>query len=90
MIELLQIGSLAMTKVSASPLEGFVPEIKLFSIPYLMRDREHFWDVLNGEIGQGLLKKVEAVRLKGMGGITMRGGVVASIQPIKPLERLMI
>jgi tripartite ATP-independent transporter DctP family solute receptor len=67
MIELLQIGSLAMTKVSASPLEGFVPEIKLFSIPYLMRDREHFWDVLNGEIGQGLLKKVEAVRLKGMG-----------------------
>lgn len=67
MIELLQIGSLAMTKVSASPLEGFVPEIKLFSIPYLMRDRDHFWDVLNGEIGQGLLKKVEAVRLKGMG-----------------------
>lgn len=67
MIELLQIGSLAMTKVSASPLEGFVPEIKLFSIPYLMRDREHFWRVLNSEIGQGLLKKVEAVRLKGMG-----------------------
>ena len=67
MIELLQIGSLAMTKVSASPLEGFVPEMQVFSIPYLMRDRDHFWRVLNSDIGQGLLKKVEAVRLKGMG-----------------------
>ena len=67
MIELLQIGSLAMTKVSASPLEGFVPEMQIFSIPYVMRDREHFWQVLNSEVGQGLLKKVETVRLKGMG-----------------------
>ena len=31
LIELLQIGSLAMTKVSTSPLEGFVPEMKIFS-----------------------------------------------------------
>ncbi len=33
LIELLQIGSLAMTKVSASPMESFVPEMKIFSIP---------------------------------------------------------
>ncbi|MGX9461261.1 TRAP transporter substrate-binding protein [Shewanella sp. A14] len=67
LIELLQIGSLAMTKVSTSPLEGFVPEMKLFGIPYLMRDREHFWRVLEGEIGQSLLEKVKVARLKGMG-----------------------
>ncbi|MCF2949589.1 TRAP transporter substrate-binding protein [Paraglaciecola aquimarina] len=67
MIELLQIGSLSMTKVSASPLEGFVPEMKIFSIPYLMRDREHFWRVLNSELGQSLLDKVKVARLKGMG-----------------------
>ena len=39
LIELLQIGSLAMTKVSASPLESFVPEMKIFNIPYLFRDK---------------------------------------------------
>lgn len=66
MIELLQIGSLSMTKVSASPLEGFVPEMKIFSIPYLFRDRSHFWEVLDSDIGQDLLQKTEAVRLKGM------------------------
>ncbi|NCP63062.1 MAG: TRAP transporter substrate-binding protein [Paraglaciecola sp.] len=67
MVELLQIGSLAMTKVSASPLEGFVPEMQLFSIPYVFRDREHFWKVLNSELGRALLQGTERVRLKGLG-----------------------
>ena len=66
MIELLQIGSLSMTKVSASPLEGFVPAMKIFSIPYIFRDNDHFWKVLNSEVGQGLLTGVEPFRLKGL------------------------
>ncbi len=40
-VELVQIGSLAMTKVSAAPLEAFVPAMQVFSIPYVFRDREH-------------------------------------------------
>jgi len=55
LIEMLQIGSLAMTKVSASPLESFVPEMTIFSIPYVFRDHEHLWQVLDGEIGRSLL-----------------------------------
>ena len=67
MVELLQIGSLAMTKVSASPLEGFAPEMKIFSIPYIFRDNEHFWRVLNSDLGSKLLSGVEDFRLKGLG-----------------------
>lgn len=67
MVELLQIGSLAMTKVSASPLEGFAPEMKVFSIPYIFRDNEHFWRVLNSDLGSKLLSGVEDFRLKGLG-----------------------
>ncbi|OFI35700.1 C4-dicarboxylate ABC transporter substrate-binding protein [Alteromonas lipolytica] len=66
MIELLQIGSLSMTKVSASPLEGFVPAMKIFSIPYIFRDNAHFWTVLNSHIGKTLLQEVEPFRLKGL------------------------
>ena len=55
LIELLQIGSLAMTKVSTSPMESFVPEMKIFSIPYVFRNEEHLWKVLNGDIGKRLL-----------------------------------
>jgi len=67
MVELLQIGSLAMTKVSASPLEGFAPDMKIFSIPYIFRDNEHFWRVLNSDIGDTLLSGIEDFRLKGLG-----------------------
>jgi tripartite ATP-independent transporter DctP family solute receptor len=67
LIELLQIGSLAMTKASASPMEGFVPEFKVFSIPYVFRSHDHFWRVLEGPIGHGLLQKAGSVRLYGLG-----------------------
>lgn len=67
LIELLQIGSLAMAKVSASPLEGFVPEMKIFNIPYLFRDRDHFLRVLDSPIGQSLLEAPVAARLRGLG-----------------------
>lgn len=67
LIELLQIGSLAMTKVSASPLEGFVPTMKLFNIPYLFRDREHFFKVLDSDIGRDILASLKPAQLLGLG-----------------------
>lgn len=67
LIELLQIGSLAMTKVSASPMEGFVPEMKVFNLPYVFRDSDHFWKVLQSPIGKDLLVACERARLRGLG-----------------------
>ena len=66
-VELLQIGSLAMTKVSTAPLEAFVPEMKIFSIPYLFDDREHYFRVLDSEIGKALLESTEVTRVRGLG-----------------------
>ena len=66
LIELIQIGSLAMTKVSTAPLESFSPLIKVFSLPYLFRDREHFWQMANGPIGRELLDASIPYRLKGL------------------------
>ncbi len=67
LIELLQIGALALTKVSAAPLEGFAPNMQVFSVPYVFRDETHLWQVLDGPIGQQLLAELTPVRLKGLG-----------------------
>lgn len=67
LMELLQIGSLAMTKVSSSPMEGFVPAMKVFNIPYVFRDNDHFWRVLNSDQGKQLLLAGDAVNLRGLG-----------------------
>ncbi|TFH02234.1 MAG: TRAP transporter substrate-binding protein [Calditrichales bacterium] len=66
LIELLQIGSLAMTKVSTAPLEAFVPEMKIFGVPYVFRDDEHRWKVLQGPLGKQLLLSGEDFFLRGM------------------------
>ncbi|UTA49622.1 TRAP transporter substrate-binding protein [Simiduia sp. 21SJ11W-1] len=66
-IELLQIGSLAMTKVSASSLEAFVPQMKLFSLPYLFQDNRHFWHTLESPLGQELLAAGTPYRIRGLG-----------------------
>lgn len=66
LIELLQIGSLAMTKVSTAPLEAFVPEMKIFGVPYVFRDDEHRWKVFNGPIGKKLLRAGQKYFLRGM------------------------
>jgi len=66
-IELLQIGSLAMAKVSASPLEGFVPTMRIFNLPYLFRDHAHYLAVLDSDIGRELLLAPADARLRGLG-----------------------
>jgi len=65
-LELLQIGSLGMTKVSCSVLEGFVPSMSVLSLPYIFRDEEHCFKVLEGEIGRKLLLAGEKYWLRGL------------------------
>lgn len=66
-VELLQIGSLDMTKVSAAVMENFSPNMKVFGLPFLFRDRAHAFKVLDGEIGKELLDGGQKYWLKGMG-----------------------
>lgn len=65
-LELLQIGSLAMTKVSANTLEGFVPEFRLFNLPYIFTGDDHRFRVLESELGKSLLLKGVPNRFMGL------------------------
>lgn len=65
-LELLQIGSVAATKVSAATLSNFVPEYHILGIPYLFRDKTHQFDVLEGEIGKSILEKGHKFWLRGL------------------------
>lgn len=58
-VELLQIGSLAITKVSAAVMESFTDDYKVLGLPYIFRDSSHAVNVLDGEIGQELLLSTE-------------------------------
>jgi tripartite ATP-independent transporter DctP family solute receptor len=53
-IEQVQRGVLAMTKTSTAALESFIPEMAIFSVPYIFRDEAHCWQTLEGPLGDDL------------------------------------
>ena len=58
-IEQLQRGALAMVKTSAAAMEGFVPDMAVYSMPYLFRDDGHYWKTLLGDVGAEILRAGE-------------------------------
>jgi tripartite ATP-independent transporter DctP family solute receptor len=65
-IEQLQRGALAMVKTSAAAMEGFVPDMAVYSMPYLFRDEAHYWKVLLGDVGQEILRAGESQNVHGV------------------------
>jgi len=66
-IEQVQLGAIDMTRVSISAVSAFVRDLDAFQLPYLYRDAAHMWKVLNGPIGEDILKKHEASNFVGVG-----------------------
>jgi tripartite ATP-independent transporter DctP family solute receptor len=54
-LEQMQSGTLDAAKVGGATLGSFIPVAKIFSLPYLFRDSEHYWAVLNSDLGRELL-----------------------------------
>ena len=66
MIEAVQLGTQDIVNTSTGPLGNFVPEVKLFDIPFLFRGYDHARKVMDGAIGQDVLKKMQAKGLIGL------------------------
>ncbi len=65
-VELLQIGSLAITKVSAAVLESFTNNFQVLGLPYIFTSREQAFKVLDGPIGDELLVSTEPFNIRGL------------------------
>lgn len=88
-IEGMQLGSIHMAQVSTAPLTAFVPELKVFSLPYIFRDSEHFLNVLNGPVGDRLFEEIEERGLVPLAWFDNGSrSVFNSIRPIESVEDL--
>jgi len=66
MIEAVQLGTQDLVDTSTGPLGNFVPEVKVFDIPFLFRSYDHARKVMDGPIGQDVLKKMQVKGLIGL------------------------
>ena len=60
MIESVQIGTIDCTFTSTGPVGNFVPEVRIFDVPFLFRDAAHARGVLDSEIGPRVLGALPA------------------------------
>lgn len=65
-IEQTQAGVLDLNRVSMGPFNGIVPETAVPSLPYMFRSVEHMRHVMDGPIGEQILKAFEVHNLVGL------------------------
>lgn len=66
MMEALQMGIQEMTCPSTAPIAPFVNGFKVFDLPFLFPSNEAADYVLDGPVGQGLLKQLEDIGIIGL------------------------
>src|SRR5437870_4690579 len=69
MIEQAQVGAIAFARISVGPMGPIVPELNVFNLPFLFRDDQHMEKVIDGEIGQEMLKKLSDSPTAGLIGL---------------------
>src|SRR3982750_5064573 len=75
MIEQAQVGALAIARISVGPMGPIVPELNVFNLPFMFRDNAHMEKVIDGPIGDEMLKKLSDHPTAGLIGLCwMNGG----------------
>jgi tripartite ATP-independent transporter DctP family solute receptor len=92
MIEQAQVGALAIARISVGPMGPLVPELNVFNLPFMFRDDAHMEKVIDGPIGQEMLKKLTDHPTANLIGLCwMNAGtrnVYNSKKPIQTVEDL--
>ena len=58
MIEQAQLGALHIAHISVGPMGPLAPEFNVFNLPFMFRANAHMEKVIDGEIGDEMLKKL--------------------------------
>jgi tripartite ATP-independent transporter DctP family solute receptor len=92
MIEQAQVGALAMARISVGPMGPLVPELNVFNLPFMFRDNAHMEKVIDGPIGEEMLKKLTDHPTANLVGLCwMNAGtrnVYNSKKPVRSMEDL--
>jgi tripartite ATP-independent transporter DctP family solute receptor len=92
MIEQAQVGALQFARISVGPMGSIVDDLNVFNMPFVFRDVPHMNKVIDGAIGDELLKKLtDSPTSKLVGLAWMDAGARSfynSKRPIKSIDDL--
>ncbi|HET8545188.1 MAG TPA: TRAP transporter substrate-binding protein [Pseudolabrys sp.] len=86
MIEQAQVGALAIARISVGPMGPIVPELNVFNLPFMFRDDAHMEKVIDGPIGDEMLKKLSDSQANLIGLCWMNAGTRNVYNSKKPIQ----
>ena len=88
LVEGLQIGTVDISTITSALTAGFVSGFKVFSLPFLFRDADHLFKVMDSDIGQDLVEPMKKAGLIKLGYCYGGSRDLYSRKPIKDLSAL--
>ena len=88
LVEGLQMGSVDISTITSALTAGFVQGFKVFSLPFLFKDANHLFRVMDSEIGKKLVKDMDKAGLIKLGYVYGGSRDLYSRMPIRNLQEL--
>lgn len=92
-LQQLQLNALQMGVITAGPMDKFIPSIKAIGFPFVFDSYEKADEILDGEIGQNILKSFDGANLvgyhfmdNGFRNITNSKGPINTASDVKGLK----
>jgi tripartite ATP-independent transporter DctP family solute receptor len=85
-VQSLRNGTIAFATVSASNLSQVMPQMDMFSLPYLFKSAQHYWDYLNSERAAAFVAPLEDKGIVVLGYIDSGSRNFFSEEPIRSVS----
>jgi tripartite ATP-independent transporter DctP family solute receptor len=87
-IEQVQLGAVALTRVSTGAVAQFSKQLGVFSLPYIFVSKQHMWSFLDGPDGQKMLDSLQPSHFVGLCYYDGGARNFYTSKPVKKLEDL--
>ena len=85
-LEQLQLGTVDIAKVSIGTISGLYQDLQVFSLPFMFKNGEEMWKVLESPIGEKVLNGLDAYGIHGIGFTDNGSRNFYTTKPITTLE----
>ncbi len=66
-VEMCQMGNIEAVFISSASMSQFIPELTALSMPFIFRDSEHVYAVVDGPVGDGFREKLGGINFRVLG-----------------------
>jgi tripartite ATP-independent transporter DctP family solute receptor len=90
MVEQTQVGAIQIARISLGVLGPIVPDVNVFNMPFVFRNEAHMRKIIDGPIGDELLKKItdSPAKLVALGWMDSGSRSLYTKTPVRKMEDL--